>query len=447
MKVLSINAVDIVIPPDRQRKFFDEALIIELAASITKNGLIQPVVVREQENEIYLVAGERRLKAMEYIWNFGDNVSCGEYVFETGTVPCIYLGDIDPVDAYEIELEENIRRTDISWQEKATATARLLQLRNEQARLKGEDPVTTTDLAREISGAPADAPTEVVAGTRIAIAEDLLLARSLSNPDVAKASTKKEALKIVKLQEQRAQNAELGRSIGTSFGVHSHSLLRGNCLDLVATLPESTFDVILSDPPYGMDAQDFNSSGGRTGGTSGGHFYDDSHDSWIRLMSGISPWLDRLSKPQAHLYLFCDIDRFFALRDFIGASGCWQVFRTPLIWVNPSGIRAPWPDQGPQRKYQVILYAVKGKKPVTHLYGDVLTYPNDPNLGHPAQKPVALLADLLRRSVRPGDSVLDPFCGSGSIFPAAHGAKCAATGIELDEAAFGIASKRLSELS
>lgn len=446
MNIISVLSVDILISKDRQRKFFDEASIIDLAASITKNGLIQPIVIRETEEGIHLVAGERRLKAMEWIWNFDQKISCGEYEFAVGCAPCLYLGDIDPVDAYEIELEENIRRADISWQERATATARLLQLRNEQAALQEQPPITPSDLAKELAGVPKDTPIGVIASSQQSIVEDLIVARNLDNPLVAKAASKKDAIKIIKSQDEARRNAELSRRVGSTFGVGSHRLLRGDCLSLMADLPANSFDCILSDPPYGIDAQEFNNSGGLTGGGDGAHFYDDSHDNWIRLMSGLAVEIDRLSKPECHLYLFCDIDRFQALRDFIGASGQWKVFRTPLIWHNPQGMRAPWPDKGPQRKYQLILFAVKGGRNVTELKGDVLIYPNDPNAGHPAQKPVALLVDLLRRSLRPGDTVLDPFTGSGSIFPAAHSLKISATGIELDESAAGIATKRLGEL-
>jgi DNA modification methylase len=124
----------------------------------------------------------------------------------------------------------------------------------------------------------------------------------------------------------------------------------------------------------------------------------------------------------------------------------WKCFRTPIIWVNPTGMRAPWPEMGPQRKYQLCLYATKGDRRVTRLYSDVITANSDENLGHPAQKPVAVYEDLLRRSVHPGDVVLDPFCGSGTVFPAAHTFKCKAVGIEQDPAAYGIAVKRIEAL-
>jgi len=76
----------------------------------------------------------------------------------------------------------------------------------------------------------------------------------------------------------------------------------------------------------------------------------------------------------------------------------------------------------------------------------VLEHSPDSNLGHAAQKPVALFKDLLSRSVKPGDRVLDPFGGSGPILPAAHELPCTATLVEIDPASFGIAVKRSREL-
>jgi site-specific DNA-methyltransferase (adenine-specific) len=226
----------------------------------------------------------------------------------------------------------------------------------------------------------------------------------------------------------------------------SHKLLRGDCLEILPTLPAESFDVILSDPPYGIDAQNFNDSGGLAGGgTDGSHFYDDSPEEWSRLMSAFIPESFRVAKAAAHLYLFCDIERFLPLRELVRIAG-WKPFRTPIVWHNPTSNRLPWIETGPQRKYQLILYAVKGDRRVTRIYPDVIEIPSDPNPGHHAAKPVALYRNLLIRSTSPGDSVLDPFCGSGPVFPSAHAEKVLATGIERDEAACAISAKRLEEL-
>lgn len=440
MRVHSIPFEEISISEDRQRREFLPEGLVELASSITQNGLIHPVVVRKQDNETILVAGERRIRAMEYIWNFGETVRCGDHSFPERHVPCLYLGEIDPIDAFEIELEENIRRMDLTWQERVTATKRLFDLRNQKAARNGAPAPTIQEFAKAVDGQK-----DIDLSARN-VRRDVILAGNLSNPLVSKAKTPDEAMKALKRQENERVNVELARTVGATLTRDSHTLLQGNCLSLLDTLPELSFDVICTDPPYGIDAQDFNDSGGLAGGGGdGGHFYDDSYETWKVLIEGLFSKLERVCKIQAHLYLFCDIDRFHELRGLALLSG-WKPFRTPIIWHNPTGNRAPWPQLGPQRKYQTILYAVKGEKPTQALYPDLISFPSDSNLGHPAQKPVALYIDLLRRSVRPGDTVLDPFCGSGPIFAAAHALKCRATGMEQDANAYGIAAKRMEEL-
>jgi DNA modification methylase len=80
------------------------------------------------------------------------------------------------------------------------------------------------------------------------------------------------------------------------------------------------------------------------------------------------------------------------------------------------------------------------------MLGDVLDYAADTNLGHAAQKPVALLQDLLSRSALPGNVIFDPFAGSGSVMAAAHPLKCITCSIELDPASYGIIIERVSKL-
>lgn len=425
----------IIIPPNRQRRRFDEMKLVELRESIVRNGLLQPIVVRQTPEGYALVAGERRYKAITEAHAFGESVRVGDTTAGAGHYPCIDIGALGEEDAYEAELEENIQRDDLTWQERAAATAKLMELRSLQAKRMGTPEPSVKSIAEEIHGTSEG-------GFHTNVRNELILAKHLDNPAVAKAKTPKEALKALKHEEQRRTNEILATKIGATFSAADHTLLQGNCLDLLPTLGEGSFDCLLTDPPYGMGADEFGDSGGRLSGT---HFYDDSYESWEQLMLRWVPAVTKVMKPQAHAYVFCDPDRFYELREFFRLED-WEVFRTPFIWVNPKAMRAPWPDYGPQRKYQTCLYAVRGKRPHLKICPDTVTYPSDENLGHAAQKPVELLRDYLQRSVRPGDSVLDCFAGSGSIFPAAHSLKVRATGIEMDAASYGLAAKRLGEL-
>jgi site-specific DNA-methyltransferase (adenine-specific) len=64
---------------------------------------------------------------------------------------------------------------------------------------------------------------------------------------------------------------------------------------------------------------------------------------------------------------------------------------------------------------------------------------------HPTQKPLEILEPLIRYSVPPGGSVMDPFMGSGSTLVVAKRLGLSAVGIEIEERFCEIAAKRLSQ--
>jgi site-specific DNA-methyltransferase (adenine-specific) len=90
---------------------------------------------------------------------------------------------------------------------------------------------------------------------------------------------------------------------------------------------------------------------------------------------------------------------------------------------------------------------VRGKKPVTAIYPDVFesTLERDTD-GHGAAKPIEAYVNLLKRSCRPGDSVLDCFAGTGTILAAAAELKLRATAVEQDPIYYGQILRRLESL-
>jgi DNA modification methylase len=115
-----------------------------------------------------------------------------------------------------------------------------------------------------------------------------------------------------------------------------------------------------------------------------------------------------------------------------------------MIWAKGNGM-LPRPDHGPRNTYEALLFATKGeKRMVTVGQPDVIQVPMPVlNRTHGAEKPVGLYLDLMKRSCLPGESVLDPFMGSGTVFPAANLAHLRATGIEIHPSFYGIAVTRL----
>lgn len=423
---------ELLVPDNRQRQEFNPEKITELTDSIAKNGLLQPLVVRYEDDRCLLVAGERRLRAIKTLYALGEQFRCNDMLVAVGFVPTVSVGELAEDDALEAELEENVRRVDLTWQEAAQAVAALHSLRQRQ------DPLhTPRDTAEEVTGSRVD-------HSASAVTEKITLASHLHDPDIARAKTQSEAVKILKRKTEAKHNERLAAIVGKTFTASDHTLLMGDCIEVMETLGEGCYDVILTDPPYGMGADSFGDGAGRLTGIE--HHYADTPEHFQTLIGNAAWQIDRVAKKAAHLYVCCDIDQFHWLKNLFTTVGLWKVFRTPLINFKRGSGRVPLPEHGPRRQWEAILYAYRGDKKVTAIYGDVIESDGDDNLGHGAQKPVGLFVDLLRRSCGPGSRVLDPFCGTGTIFPAAHQLQCYATGIEREAAYFGISAKRIEEL-
>ena len=113
-KIADINVDSIIPNPDQPRKSFSEESLHELAESIKRHGLLQPITLKRNENDIekyILVAGERRLRAHKLLGK--DKIY--SIVLTTGNID-------------ELTLVENIQREDLNALEEAEALAKLLQL-------------------------------------------------------------------------------------------------------------------------------------------------------------------------------------------------------------------------------------------------------------------------------------------------------------------------------
>lgn len=435
MRLIPLSSI--TVPADRQRQEFDPERLSYLQNSIGRVGLIQPITV---DAEGVLVAGERRLKAFRALDMIGTPIKFNGEVLPAGVIPAVLPNEISNVARFEIELEENIARHDLTWQEQAQALSQLKRLRELQAAQAQEPVPTVADLAQEIHGRRDG---DYQNKTRKA----LIVAKHLGNPEVAKAKSVDDAFKILKRQETAVQNAIAANGVAMVSAGERLVAVQDDCikwLEDYAFSDEPRFDIICTDPPYGMSAEKFGDGGSAYVGIT--HEYADDPDLWTGLMTDFAHLAFTVTKPSAHLYVACDIDGFATLKTLFAKAG-WRVHRTPLINVKKDANRVPWPQQGPRRSYELVLYAVKGPKPTTAIYSDVFETTGDENLGHGAQKPVDYWCNLLQRSAIPGDRVLDPFAGTGGILVAANDLRLYCTVIEQKAEYFGIILNRLEELT
>jgi ParB family chromosome partitioning protein len=141
--------------PFQPRRSFDEAGLAELAASIESSGLLQPIIVRPVGSGFELIAGERRLRAVQRLgWS---------------KVPAI-IRDFDDQTVLSLALIENLQRDDLSALDAARGYQRLVTefnlSPNDVARLVGKDRSTVANTLRLLK-----LPSDV---------QDLLQARTLS---------------------------------------------------------------------------------------------------------------------------------------------------------------------------------------------------------------------------------------------------------------------------
>ena len=138
--LLFISIEKIIRDPDQPRKKFNEDKIKELAISIKKHGLIQPIILRKYSEEEYrIVAGERRWRASQ--------------IAGLNLMPSIILPY--DLDKNEVSLIENIQREDLTIIEEANAYINLIeknQYSHEQlASIVGKSRSHVTNILRILS--------------------------------------------------------------------------------------------------------------------------------------------------------------------------------------------------------------------------------------------------------------------------------------------------------
>jgi ParB family transcriptional regulator, chromosome partitioning protein len=108
--IATINVADIHPNPGQPRRYFAEEALNELALSLSRHGVIQPIVVRPHNKAYQIVAGERRWRAAQKA--------------QIHTIPAI-VRNFDDAETLEIALIENIQRQDLNPIEEAEAYKKL----------------------------------------------------------------------------------------------------------------------------------------------------------------------------------------------------------------------------------------------------------------------------------------------------------------------------------
>jgi DNA modification methylase/ParB-like chromosome segregation protein Spo0J len=409
---------------ERQRKEIGQKALDELKRSIVSKGLLHPPVLT---SELELVAGERRLRAMQQLHEEGIPFWCDQQQVPANNIPYLLIEDLTSADLAEAELEENILRAPLTMLEEVQAKALIHELRKQQ------NPSQTIEAtAAEISLVTGISQS----GASRDLRKSLLIANNLSNPKVQRAKSKDEAYRALLDEAETVFQANLQKSVVKAD--LNHQLIHGDCLKELPKLANNLVSTIISDPPYGIKAD--------KQGKESNHYYDDDPATALPICEAIIREGFRISRSRAILFMFCDVDHFIHLRTY-AAQHAWTPWPKPLIWHKGDNGHAPWGRAGFRRTYEMLLFAVKGQAELRTFGGkDVFDFPSVSRGDrlHAAEKPHDLLSHLISISTLPGELVLDPCAGSGSIIPAAVERNVRTICIERDHASYALAVGRLA---
>jgi site-specific DNA-methyltransferase (adenine-specific) len=195
-------------------------------------------------------------------------------------------------------------------------------------------------------------------------------------------------------------------------------LYHGDCLDILPTLADKSVDLVLTDPPYGIDLEYAG--------------YIDSEQNWFDLMSKFIPEALRI----ANMTIFpsCKIKRmawFYANYppDWLIAWYKGSVGHNSFIGFN---------DWEPH-----LVYGKTKTNLCMHDYFQTTSSPKMGSYGHPCPKPVDWASWLVYRATDENMLILDPFAGSGTTAVACINTKRRYILIEKEEKYCEISARRI----
>lgn len=247
-----------------------------------------------------------------------------------------------------------------------------------------------------------------------------------------------------------------------------NSILAGDCIEIMRSLPEASVDLIFADPPYNLQLKgDLH----RPNNTKVDAVDDawDQFDSFKAYDTFTREWLSaarRLLKPDGAIWVIGSYHNIFRVGAELQTQGFWilndVVWRKSNPMPNFRGKRFTnahetmiWASKEEGAKYTFNYEALKELNEGIQMRSDwVLPICNggerlkDENgdKAHPTQKPEALLHRVLLGATQPGDVVLDPFFGTGTTGAVAKMLGRDFIGIEREEAYRKVAEKRLSKV-
>lgn len=227
-----------------------------------------------------------------------------------------------------------------------------------------------------------------------------------------------------------------------------HNVYFQDCVEGIRkNVEENSVDCVITDPTYGVDYE-----AGKHKNVIPGKDYkpdlvgDDIQDT-INLWDDFLSEVVHVLKPGGHFYGFTACQEIPRLQPLVEKHLEWK---NTLVWVKNNSTISPSSEDNYMWRAEFIFYAINGKngRPLNSYEENVLEYDRPPSgeYEHPTQKPVQLLSFLTKQSTDLGDTILDPFMGSGTTAVAAIYNNQDYVGFEVDEENYkSVIERKISE--
>mgnify|MGYP003634702583 CR=1 FL=1 len=203
----------------------------------------------------------------------------------------------------------------------------------------------------------------------------------------------------------------------------NQKIIEGDSRQVLKTLDKKSFDLLLSDPPYGMDF--------KSGWNIKDKIQNDKIEDTVKLFEEVLKESVPLLKDDAHFYLFGNINYMNEIKPIIEK---YLTLKNVLIWDRQIIGMGDLKTYG--NSYDVVYFGYNKKW--KDLNGtrdrDILNFQRvDPSKNiHPTEKPLDMLQYLIKKSSKENDKILEPFAGGGSTLLACKNTNRKATGIEIE---------------
>lgn len=263
----------------------------------------------------------------------------------------------------------------------------------------------------------------------------------------------------------KAPARRVGKALPAPADLPLDSILQGDCIAMMRSLPAASVDMIFADPPYNLQL------GGDLHRPDGSQV-DAVDDDWDKFDSLAAydrfthAWLAearRILKPGGSIWVIGSYHNIFRVGAALQDQGYWIL--NDIVWrkANPmpnfKGTRFTnahetliWASMGEKAKYTFNYRAMKTLNDELQMRSDWLI----PICGgqerlkkgghkvHPTQKPEALLYRILLACSNPGDVILDPFFGTGTTGAVAKRLGRHFIGIEREDGYIAAAEERIA---